>query len=191
MLAGTWLPAQTFAEHSASAAGGSAAGVAGKTVSDSIDRVMGRGVSGSLEKATRPGSTTVTRPVTKAEKETDPAAATETSSTAGAAVPRTQGHHPRVIPTPVVRRRTTESRRTHAAQYALPPPAPTVAALKSIKPGVSRKDVVSKLGPPTDRIQMADESGHLAEVMHYVTPASDLGTVRMSDGVVTEVTVAN
>ena len=206
MLAGGWLPAQTLAEHSSAAAGGSAAGVAGKTVSDSINRVMGGGVARPMEKASHTGATTVARPVTKAEtKEIEKSRAGNAASAVpaapfdGGAAASKRVRHPRVIPAseirPSVRHKAAEvSERAPlmSVMKSAPPPAiPTVAGLKSIKPGVSRKEVVARLGQPADRIQMADESGHLAELMHYVTPASDLGTVRMSDGVVTEVTVAN
>ncbi|MGH9667029.1 MAG: hypothetical protein ACRD9L_21600, partial [Bryobacteraceae bacterium] len=117
----------------------------------------------------------------------------------GAAASSKRVHHPRVIPAseirPSVRHKAAEvnvrARLMPVMKSAPPPAIPTVAGLKSIKLGVSRKEVVAKLGQPADRIQMADESGHLAEVMHYATAGSDLGTVRMSDGVVTEVSLAN
>lgn len=73
----------------------------------------------------------------------------------------------------------------------MPSPVATMAELRRIKPGLSRKEVLARLGPPADRIQMADEDGRLFEVMHYTTRSADLGTVRMHDGVVTEIQIAN
>lgn len=205
MFTGNHLSAQALAEHSAAAAGGSAAGIAGKPVSESIGHLMGNGVSKTVETSKQTASSTTARPVPKAQpKEAQkPSAAVETQAPISASeantVPAKPVHHPKVIPASGVQVSTRHripsapapAQRPPLVRYASAPPVPTVADLKTIKPGASRKEVVAKLGPPADRIQMADDDGHLSEVMHYTTPAADLGTVRVSDGVVTEVIVAN
>ncbi|HLJ18497.1 MAG TPA: hypothetical protein VKV15_28660 [Bryobacteraceae bacterium] len=219
-MAGAPVMAQSLAEHSAAAVGGSAAGVAGPKVSDSLNRIMGRRVSPLVQQAAQTGSITVARPVTKAMtatrvSTTPPAAATrgggvhpKSAQDAAAsslesetrpprsvvrALPKGP-YHPRIIPA-LVPAASQNARVPVLIQPAVtppaPPPVPTTADLQSIKPGLSRRDVVAKLGLPTDKIAMPDDEGHLSEVMHYSARGTDLGTVRMSDGLVTDVSAGN
>ncbi len=69
-----------------------------------------------------------------------------------------------------------------------PPPPPEVTAdtLKSIAPGETRDDVL-RLGPPSTRITMFGEDGHLVEIYTYMTKNTMLGVVRLNDGEVSKV----
>jgi hypothetical protein len=63
----------------------------------------------------------------------------------------------------------------------------TAAELKAVAVGTNRQDLL-KLGAPAARIMMYDD-GHLVEIFRYLSGDSDLGVVKLSDGMVSSVTV--
>ncbi|MEO7145221.1 MAG: hypothetical protein ABI165_17135 [Bryobacteraceae bacterium] len=195
-VAGAPAFGQALAEHAAAASGGSAAGAAGKTVSQSVTKVFG-GIGTPLDRASQTGGATTARSVPKASSapEVTGSAAAPTPAPAVRKSPR--AHAVRVSreilpPANSVASSASRVRSASSVRYSAPPiPVPTTADFKKIRLGATRLSVVSKLGPPSDGIQIPEDDGHLTEVMHYAARGADLGTVRMSDGVVTEVRAAN
>ena len=72
-----------------------------------------------------------------------------------------------------------------------PPPIPrapvTLEDLSTVAKGATRQEVL-KLGKPAARIMMVEE-GHLVELYRYMSHDMTLGVVRLSDGVVSSVSV--
>ena len=73
-----------------------------------------------------------------------------------------------------------------AAASAAPANTPAKEDLAKITLGMSREQVL-KLGPPSARTSMDD--GHLTEIFQYYVNTSPVGTVRLTDGVVTSVQI--
>ncbi|HTS51461.1 MAG TPA: hypothetical protein VMH05_26115 [Bryobacteraceae bacterium] len=73
-----------------------------------------------------------------------------------------------------------------AADAAPAPSTPAKEDLAKITVGMSREDVL-KLGPPASRTTMDD--GHLTEIFQYFVNTSTVGTIRLRDGVVTNVQI--
>ena len=69
-----------------------------------------------------------------------------------------------------------------------PPPQATPEDLKTLAKGNSREEVL-RLGPPSSRVTMIGDDGHLVEVFRYQTRATTFGVVRLSDGSVSSVEV--
>jgi len=194
LVVGAIVSAQSLIESATAAAGGSAAGVAGKQVSDGLDKVFGKmgevtkkaaGTGDSGLRKTAPG----VPPVPEVRLTGQPATA--------AAAPA--GNTPRTAPgrRQASNRGTATSGGTVAAGVtpaaepappvasAPPAPLPTVEDLKSLN-GASRDEVTSKMGKPASRITMSDDQG-LVEIVSFKGEGGKLGSVRMVNGRVTEV----
>lgn len=189
------LNGQTLVQSSIAAAGGSAAGVAGKKVSEGIDKVMG-----------------------KVSEITDDAADTVKSATAGkktrslpqsAGIPKATGRFaPRAAATPrstaalATRNGAPKGKQNIAATrrvkdldtvdaYLPPPPVtpapvpvyqPTAEDLQSLNTGATRDQLADRMGKPSAKITMA-EDGKLVEVYTY----RNAGSVRVVDGTVADI----
>jgi hypothetical protein len=78
----------------------------------------------------------------------------------------------------------------NATQVDAPAPAPkevTADDLKKVAVGIGREQLL-RFGPPAGRITM-DEDSHLIEIFEYSANGTRLGTVRLTDGVVSSVRV--
>jgi hypothetical protein len=53
--------------------------------------------------------------------------------------------------------------------------------------GSSAKDVLAVLGPPSSRIVVPDDDGHLRETLQYFVKGAPLGTVRLDNGRVIQI----
>ena len=194
--AGVW--AQAMTEAAAAAAGSTAGGVAGKKVSEGISTIFGK-VDQQTKKAAAPEATKQAKAAGK------PAVATTSNALqVGPGVPRGESVPPpppikRVAkkqPAPAAVEPTPEPAEIAAAPAPVPveppapkPPAPkvTVDDLNSLAKGTSRDDLL-KLGQFASRIMMF-EDGHLVELYRYMSGDTTLGSVRVSDGAVANVTV--
>ena len=174
--------AQALIEHALAATGGSAAGVAGKKVSDSVDKIFGK-LNQQAGKVAGTGNPAATSPVTSP-------------------VTSPSGFAPESERTPARARRT----RTMAAIYPQPPPIPdppaaaapapapappappalSAAEVAAIPAGTTREDLFAKLGRPASRITIPEE-GQLRETFHYLAGRELLGTVRLVNGAVVSV----
>jgi hypothetical protein len=85
-----------------------------------------------------------------------------------------------------------------------PPPAPAIATVQAVPPGPPQKDltgaefslihvgsaekeVLTALGPPSSRVVIPDDDGHLRETMQYWVKGSPMGTVRLDNGRVVQI----
>jgi hypothetical protein len=180
---------QAMIEHAAAAAGGSVGGVAGKKLSDGLNKVMGK-VDGTLKGAADQGE-----PGKAVEK---PAALLQVvpgSPTTGA-----RKDDAGVVPPPPMRRAALVKPDPVPAPApvvevapppvrVVPPPPPEVTSedLKKVVAGMSREDVL-KLGPPSSRVTMF-EDGHLLEIFRYYAKEADQGVLRLMDGTVSSIQI--
>jgi len=189
LLAGGVLAvAQNLAETSLAAATGSVAGVAGKPVSDSLSKIFGK-VNAQTKSAAAPA-----RQKNAALKGEPAAGKTAIVTPAPAArSPRwgarthSAGLQPRMQ---WVERPPAPAPQTQAAKVAPPAPRPTSEQIASIPSGAGRSDVLAKLGAPVARLSIPG-SGQLLEIYQYMDNRGNVGSVRLQNGLVSEVRVAN
>lgn len=62
------------------------------------------------------------------------------------------------------------------------------ARLAAVAPGMTRQEVVSRLGAPSYTIAMAGDDGRQIERMRFRAMGEDIATVEVRDGVVSSVT---
>jgi len=170
---------QAMVEHAAAAAGGSVAGVAGKTVSKGIDSIFSK-VNKVAEQAARPTTPAPAR---------TPAAGVATTGAGAAATDkpgRARAGKPALQPEPSPA--TALPAPSPAPPEPPAPPAPTPAEIAQIQTGSSRQDVLAKLGRPAARISIP-EGGGLVEIFQYAAKGERLGSLRLTDGVVSAVRV--
>jgi hypothetical protein len=199
LLAGK-VSAQALVEHAIAAAGGSAAGVAGKKVSDGIDSIMGK-VDKMLQedpkkKKARPagepeaGRSSTFDFIGKTGQAVQPDVAI-----AAPPVPPRAGSLPALrplAPPRPVAPTMPDAAPTPVAVSAPPPPPPPVTAqdVQTMQVGASRNDLLTRLGSPSSRIVMPEDGG-LVEVYTYRVNGAKVGSVRLLNGAVTEVQSAN
>jgi hypothetical protein len=74
---------------------------------------------------------------------------------------------------------------------AVPPGPPqkdlTGAEFALIRVGSTEKKVLEVLGPPSSRVVVPDDDGHLRESLQYWVKGSPMGTVRMDNGRVVQI----
>jgi len=176
---------QTMLQHAVTAAGGSAAGVAGKPLSDGIDSIFGN-LSKQMEQSAGTGQLEANRK-TPVELTQEPGAAAPSSQTASA--------------TPVIRRNAPAARgadstlpaapgssRWEGEVFAAMQPEPTREDLGEIEEGFERAALIGRLGPPSVRI-IIPEWGELREVYYFSGDGEHLGTVELADGQVQVVNI--
>ncbi|MGC4048836.1 MAG: hypothetical protein QM757_04855 [Paludibaculum sp.] len=170
---------QALVEHSAAAAVGTAGSIGGKAISDGLDKVFGRVAlaAGSAEK-------TETGASVKPPSTTKPA--DDSAASSGAA---SQGRRTRVT-----RRKAAANpselaaRSVPARKYAAPPPrvVATPQEFAKLTTGVTKSELTQRLGRASYKISVPEE-GHLTEIYRYSNQGETVGTVRVVDGVVSEV----
>ena len=72
------------------------------------------------------------------------------------------------------------------------PPGPpqknlTGEEFKLIRVGSTQKEVLAVLGPPSSRVVVPDDDGHLRETFQYWVKGSPMGTVRLDNGHVVQI----
>ncbi len=189
------LNGQTLVQSSIAAAGGSVAGVAGKKVSEGVDKVLGK-----VSEITSDAADTVKPAAT--EKKTRslprgagiPKASTAVSSRAPL-TPRASAPPPPRPGLPKSNQNIAATRRVKELDTVdafVPPPSaiptpvperqPTAEDLQSLTTGATREQLADRMGKPSAKITMA-EDGKLVEVYTY----RNAGTVRMVDGTVADI----
>ncbi|MBL8218531.1 MAG: hypothetical protein JNL62_04855 [Bryobacterales bacterium] len=190
LVVGAIVSAQSLIESATAAAGGSAAGVAGKQVSDGLDKVFGKmgevtkkaaGTGDSGLRKTAPG----VPPVPEVRLTGQPATAAAPAGNAPRTAPGRRQASNRGSVGAVAAGVTPAAEPAPAVTAAPPAPVPTVEDLKSLN-GASRDEVTSKMGKPASRITMSDDQG-LVEIVSFKGEGGRLGSVRMVNGRVTEV----
>ncbi|MDX1983902.1 MAG: hypothetical protein SFV51_26745 [Bryobacteraceae bacterium] len=182
--------AQSIGQLGMSAAGGSAAGAAGKKVSDGFDAVMKKG-SNILDGAAKTGKPKRQKQRVAPLVPPEPSFPGATAAADPSSIASAPAHAPRTS-APVYRpRRETGGQIDLAASMAslmIPQPARPAPAeqLRSIEVGSSRDALIGQVGKPAGRITMYDERG-LVEVYSFREGRSHVGSVRLVNGTVTEV----
>lgn len=91
-----------------------------------------------------------------------------------------------------------------AASLAAPPPAPALPTVQAVPPGPPQKnltgdefrlirvgstvkEVLNILGPPSSRVVVPDDDGHLRETLQYWVKGVPAGTVRLDNGRVAQI----
>ena len=134
-----------------------------------------------------------------------------TPVTAGSGSPETSTTDELTEPAASARRARAESRRAASRlrrqresaaiepTAALPPPIaapipvepvvkePTPEEVAGIQIGANEKDVIAALGMPASHITIPDDDGHLRETYQYWAKGSQIGTVRLDNGLVVKV----
>ncbi|NWF82454.1 MAG: hypothetical protein HXY18_01330 [Bryobacteraceae bacterium] len=180
-------------EYAAAAAVGTAGSAGGKVVSNSLDRVFDK--TGKLIEKTAEGPKD-TPGQSKASKAAQKSFASSYSAPS------------RPAPSRFVRSRPGKSRNTRAVPYVTAPPeaflrafeaelppAPPQAAASAeefarITPGVTRQDLVNRIGAPSYRVRISGD-GHVQEIYHYSANGASIGSVRVVDGTVSSVKIRN
>jgi hypothetical protein len=177
---------QAMVEHAAAAAVGAAGGVGGKPVSEGLDKIFGKTAElmKSVEKE-KPKTAAVPVKTHTAAQQAVPSDMPAPSGGGGAGTAqKAAGRQRHVEPAAPVAEEAV------AAISPLPPPKPRIVPtreeLAKVTAGTSSQDLVARLGVPSSKISM-QEDGHLLEIFRYSVPGSDLGSVRVVDGAVTEV----
>ncbi len=172
---------QALVEHAAAAAVGTAGGVGGKAISNGLDKVFGRVAAVTKEAEGTP------EPEAKVKAQAGAKSADGSSSPSGAAV-----HSRR---TRVTRRSTAAAGASEPAaaygparSYAAPPPriVATPQEFAKVTTGAPRSELAERLGTASYKISVPEE-GHLTEIYRYANHGVAVGTVRVVDGVVSEV----
>lgn len=175
---------QAMLEHAITAAGGSAAGVAGKGVSDGIDKIF-RKLDQQGQKATEAELPKRMKP--------QPEIGEAAVAPLGAGV-ITAARIPMAGSTPPPRTAASEQGPLPepATWWPVPAretvPSPSVEDLEAIESGTSRQDVVARLGAPAARVIIPDQG--LREVYLFHSRGTHLGKVTLTNGEVQSVHVA-
>ena len=161
----TLVSAQTLTEAAISAAGGSAAGVAGKSVSDSVDKIFGK-----LSGLKLPGAGSPARRASPTTQAPPTWGAVSSGLSSGSAAPAASG--------------------TYRAQPHRSAPAPVRVAsrkvLATVTQGTRREDLIAQTGVPSFRILMG-EGNHVVELYNYAVDGETIASIRLTDGEVTAV----
>jgi hypothetical protein len=189
------VSAQAILEYGAAAAGGTAAGVAGKKVSDSLDKVMNKVADMTKSSATdnkprkmAPAVPPVPEVRLRGLNATQDAAKSKNATAPGRrqANLRPSGSPAETLAAPSVA--DPASPLPEVSAPPPPPPPPPVATVEDLKSldGASRQDVLSKMGKPASRITMSDDRG-LVETYSFRNSNGNLGSVQIVNGTVAEV----
>ncbi len=185
------VPAQTMVESAVSAAGGSAAAVAGKKVSDGVDKVFNKlgtiadgmgqpNLKDTLRKLPAPAPA---MPAVRVQAHGTPMPVSPIASRYTAGNRQNSRNMIHVVPDPVTMAPAAVSQPA-AAQPARP--LPTSSDLQALSAGASRQEVVDRLGQPSSRITLNDERG-LVETYSFRGENGSLGSVRLINGKLEEV----
>ncbi len=174
----------------ASAAGGSAAGAAGKGVSDGLD-AMG----GVLSKAAKTGDKEKKKGRRAPFLPPEPSLPSAKKNATPSQEPAPAFAQPQLAParTSVMRPQNSRTAGLPAGAAALPSsaeakPQPLSATLPQMELGASRSEVVQRLGKPAGRITSIDDQG-LVEVYSFREGRTPVGSVRLVNGRVAEVKI--
>lgn len=187
------LPAQTLVQSSIAAAGGSVAGVAGKKVSEGVDKVLGALSDVTDEAAAKFKDTDGRKTRSLPAEPALPKGAVFVPRTPASPVGRAVAPPPpRTTQTIGATRRVANVDPTLSAPLPDVPPAvapaeirqPNADDLQAVAAGASRAELADRMGRPSSKITMA-EDGKLVEVYTY----RNAGSVRLVDGAVSEVRV--
>jgi len=181
--------AQSLAEHAAAASGATIGTAAGKPLSTAITKIFGQTDTATKKAASAP---ITTKTHVKQEPEAAPLIPVAPQAGGGSLPSMGGGSAPS-------RHGGFAPRRGSAEYAAITPPAPVAAyveepprkeptaeELASIKVGASEQELVTTLGQPESKVTIPDD-GHLVQICQYWSKGKQLGTVRLDNGQVVNV----
>jgi hypothetical protein len=184
---------QAMSDFAAASAGAAIGAAGGKAASNGITAIFNK-VNGAADKAAKADQPAL---VVGPSQQKDAPAAAPGGSTAGAASMAAMGGSasaPSGSSQNGANRGATQSislasMLQQSQSAAAPAPQMTADALRTVTTGMEREDVL-KLGTPAYRITMF-EGGHLVETYAYRNNGEKFGSVRLTDGSVAAVQIAN
>ncbi|MCC6345001.1 MAG: hypothetical protein IT166_22560 [Bryobacterales bacterium] len=192
ILAVPLASAQSLVESATAAAGGSAAGMAGKTVSEGIDSVFSKvaGAAGSSASQGRKSGriAPAVPPIPSVRLDAHQGAELSGAKKSSAATPQA-GRQARLQAGAVTETPVSATAHTPQAAAAPAPSGPTLRDLQSLSAGASREQVFNKLGQPASRISMSNDDGFV-EIMKFRNQDGSIGSVRVVNGKVAAVNAA-
>lgn len=178
--------AQAMLEHGLAAAGGSAAGVAGKGVSTGLDKVFKKLDEAAKSTPTQPAAKKSGKPVkTQADPPYVLPIAGPSTPPPFVAFPAKGGSNdPKDAPSALTG--TPHRAVTKRAE----PPAPKITAedIAAITIGTRKEELYAKVGRPSATMVIPD-GDRLVEVLSYATRSQYLGSIRVDNGAVISVKV--
>ncbi len=186
---------QAIAEHAIAAAGGSAAGVAGKPVSEAAISIFSKAAS-LLETATT-GKQAAKEPVAS-KSVAGVLPSTPGGSAAGVTMKAvtkgsipgfsTNAPMPEIATVDNTRMEKPQARKTSYPNVAPASSLPEVAAetFRQAKPGLKREELLTRVGTPSSKITIPDGE-QLVEIYRYRANGATLGAVHLVDGKVVQV----
>ena len=195
VLTALLVNAQAIIQQGVAAAGGTLAGsMAGKHVSDAIDKALAAtsaAAKTSAEAKPVSRSKSGSGGVSPSAIPTDPEWLRKPASVQSRQKPR---RAPIARPTPETHGPETASALPEflVVPAEVPtPPAPVVLSaddLREVPAGAARQDVLAKLGTPASQVTIPEDGG-LREILYYSANGETLGTVRMFNGAVIAVQI--
>ncbi len=173
--------AQNMVDAAAVAGGSSIGAAAGKKVSDGINSVFGK-TGKVLEKSSQTGEhrdTSLPRFFPTSGPAKKPANA---AAAANSRPHKAHAESSATAPTEAVDLATS-----HPPAAAPPPRTPSADDVRGIQGGTEREVVVARLGRPAASIFIPEDGGR--EILQYRTRGELVGTVRLNEGVVSNVQV--
>jgi len=185
----TAAQAQSLAEHAAAASGATIGTAAGKPLSNAITKIFGQTDTATKKAASAP---VITKTSAKPEAEAAPliqpgpqAGGGSLPSMGGGSAP---SRHGGFAPRRSAGEYASINPPTPVAAYIEAPPRkePTAEELASVKVGASEQELVTTLGQPESKVTIPDD-GHLVQICQYWSKGKQLGTVRLDNGQVVNV----
>ena len=183
LLISTAAFSQNLTEFGAVTAGSTVGGASGKAVSNGINAIFGKVDQQTAKAAVTPTKKEVPEPPPFKVSQGIPS-----DDTGG--VPLPPASHKRAAASPVaqytVPQEITRIRSLSDVAPTLPPPPEmSPEEFRKISTGTTRGDVL-RLGTPASKITMFDD-GHLVELYSYRQNGQKFGTLRLTDGAVSNI----
>ena len=176
---------QALVEHSAAAAGATIGTTAGKSLSNSMDKIFGNLEENTVHAAgvTKEDKKKQERGMQNAQAGAEDSSTSDTDSKATTS--RSRKGHARVA---------ARVQPAAAPLFSIPAPEPPVKEpaledLLSVKTGAKEESLTASLGQPTSKVTIPDD-GHLVEILRYTAGGQLLGVIRVDNGEVVNVLAA-
>ncbi|MGJ5818708.1 hypothetical protein [Paludibaculum fermentans] len=174
---------QAMVEHAAAAAVGTAGSVGGKAISNGLDKVFGRVAAATKEAEGQP------EPDVKVKAKAQ-AGAKSVDGSAGTSGAAAHARRTRVTRRKTAAADTSEPAAAYASARSYAAAAARVVAtpqeFAKLATGAPKSELAERLGTASYKISVPEE-GHLTEIYRYANHGVAVGTVRVVDGVVSEV----
>ncbi len=176
--------AQLLTDHAAAAAGAAVGTAGGKVLSNVLDKALAPAAQTAEAPRHAPPSKVPVAPTPPT-----PTVATGSLPDASASGDSSVASRPRGTRSSRPYFSSSADRMAYRGYYERLPPPPSVQDFAKIKDGSSRQEVLTTLGIPSSHVTIPDE-GHLIEMMSYQDSTHRIGSVRIDNGQVVEITTS-